>query len=257
MSKKHLLMLLLLSLSFGMTMAQDVIVKKDGSTILSKVLEIGGIEIKYKKWSNQDGPTYTIPRSEILSINYQNGEVDSFYDNNSSSQETVASDLDLPIYVKGELKHVRRKILTLDGKVLSDDESQRLLGTKAYEDFLKGAKLGRIGDFITLPGVLCVVGGACLLILPVALSENQGVESSDVSIIGTSGLFCLMIGGSMVIAGSIVSSTGKRMIRNVVEEYNRNNKKNISFNFSPSIIQTNTPQSQGNIGLGMTFSMNF
>ena len=38
--------------------SQDIIVKKDGSTIISKVLEVGTSEIKYKKVSNQDGPTY-------------------------------------------------------------------------------------------------------------------------------------------------------------------------------------------------------
>ena len=59
-------------------MAQDVIVKQDGSTILSKVMEINSAEIKYKKWSNVDGPIYAISRSEVLSINYQNGEVEVF-----------------------------------------------------------------------------------------------------------------------------------------------------------------------------------
>ena len=40
--------------------AQDVIVKRDGSTILSKVLEVNKTDIKYKKFSNLNGPTYTI-----------------------------------------------------------------------------------------------------------------------------------------------------------------------------------------------------
>ena len=42
--------------------AQDVIVKKDGSTILSKVLEVSSTDIKYKKFSNPDGPTYKSER---------------------------------------------------------------------------------------------------------------------------------------------------------------------------------------------------
>ena len=33
--------------------AQDVIVMKDGSTIISKVLEVNAADIKYKKFSNQ------------------------------------------------------------------------------------------------------------------------------------------------------------------------------------------------------------
>lgn len=58
--------------------AQDVIVKKDGSIILSKVIEIGTTEVKYKKWNNQNGPNYTISKSDVQAINYENGEKESF-----------------------------------------------------------------------------------------------------------------------------------------------------------------------------------
>lgn len=71
-------------------MAQDVIVKKDGSTILSKVLEVTSSEVKYKKFSNQDGPTYTIKVSELKAINYQNGDKDTFGDTTEGTHvETV------------------------------------------------------------------------------------------------------------------------------------------------------------------------
>lgn len=69
--------------------AQDVIVKKDGSTILSKVLEVNAADIKYKKFSNQNGPTYTINISEILSVNYENGDKDDF----STSQPSPSNDI--------------------------------------------------------------------------------------------------------------------------------------------------------------------
>ena len=76
--KKVLLFLMLLSATS--VFAQDVIVKKDGSTILSKVVEIGSTEVKYKKFSNQNGPTYTITKAEIQAINYENGDKDTFTD---------------------------------------------------------------------------------------------------------------------------------------------------------------------------------
>lgn len=75
-----LLAIFLLGLT-GTALSQDVILKKDNTTVLSKVLEVTSTEIKYKKWSNQDGPTYSISRSEVTSINYQNGDVDRFNDN--------------------------------------------------------------------------------------------------------------------------------------------------------------------------------
>lgn len=58
--------------------SQDVIVKKDGSTIVSKVLEINEDNIKYKKFSNLNGPTYTVNMAEVTSVNYENGEKDVF-----------------------------------------------------------------------------------------------------------------------------------------------------------------------------------
>lgn len=70
----------------GTAAAQDVILKKDNTTILSKVLEITTTEIKYKKWSNQEGPTYSITRAEVTSINYQNGEVERFTDPVANTQ---------------------------------------------------------------------------------------------------------------------------------------------------------------------------
>ena len=72
----------------GMATAQDVIVKTDNSTVLSKVLEISSTEIKYKKWDNQEGPIYSINRSEGISIKYQNGEVVTFSGNTSNQTNT-------------------------------------------------------------------------------------------------------------------------------------------------------------------------
>ena len=74
---KQLLVLLFLLCSVGIP-AQDIIVMKDGSTIASKVIEVGQNEIKYKKYNNQDGPLYTISKTSVQSINYQNGAKDTF-----------------------------------------------------------------------------------------------------------------------------------------------------------------------------------
>ena len=72
MMKKILLLLMLLSST--MLKAQDVIVMNDGSTIICKVIEIGTTEVKYKKYSNLDGPLYSILRSDIQNVNFENGE---------------------------------------------------------------------------------------------------------------------------------------------------------------------------------------
>ena len=77
-SKTKQLLMLLMFLCPSVALAQDVIVKKDGSTIISKVLEIGIFEVKYKDFSNLQGPTYGIAKSDVMRINYENGEEESF-----------------------------------------------------------------------------------------------------------------------------------------------------------------------------------
>lgn len=85
---KKILILIAFYISIQDLHAQDVIVKNDGSTILSKVLEVNTSDIKYKKHSNQNGPTYTISKSEIMSINYENGDKDTFRNTDSRLSQT-------------------------------------------------------------------------------------------------------------------------------------------------------------------------
>lgn len=54
--------------------AQDVIVKKDGSTVLCRIIEVNSSEVVYKKWSDLKGSNYVMNRSDASSINYQNGK---------------------------------------------------------------------------------------------------------------------------------------------------------------------------------------
>ncbi len=65
--------------------AQDIIVMKNGDLIQSKVQEITQHEIKYKKYSNIEGPLYTIDKATVLSINYQNGDKETFTTESTTS----------------------------------------------------------------------------------------------------------------------------------------------------------------------------
>ena len=60
------------------TQAQDRIQKTDKSVIDARVLEISTTDIKYKKFSNPGGPTYLIPKTDVTSIVYENGEKEVF-----------------------------------------------------------------------------------------------------------------------------------------------------------------------------------
>ena len=91
--KKILLLLMLLSST--MLKAQDVIVMNDGSTIICKVIEIGTSEVKYKKYSNLDGPLYSILRSDIQNVNFENGEREIIIDSPTGTEPKVSEEKDL------------------------------------------------------------------------------------------------------------------------------------------------------------------
>jgi hypothetical protein len=66
-----------LLISFA-SIGQDLIVKKDGTIIKSKILEVTDEQVKYKKFDNADGPIYVITLANITAINYENGTVEKF-----------------------------------------------------------------------------------------------------------------------------------------------------------------------------------
>lgn len=59
-------------------LCQDVITKTDGSSLQVKVTDIEDAVIKYKKFDNQEGPTYSINKKDVVTIAYKNGSVDKF-----------------------------------------------------------------------------------------------------------------------------------------------------------------------------------
>jgi hypothetical protein len=73
--------------------AQDIIVKRDASAeeIKAKVIEIGETNISYRKWANLEGPIYTIKKSEVFFIRYENGEKDVITPYNTQSQTAAAT----------------------------------------------------------------------------------------------------------------------------------------------------------------------
>lgn len=58
--------------------AQDIITKKDGTDIKAKVLEVNESEVKYRRYDYLDGPIFTMLKSEILIVRYENGTNDVF-----------------------------------------------------------------------------------------------------------------------------------------------------------------------------------
>lgn len=73
-----IVMAVLCVLSAIPALAQDKIITKKAETIEATIIEVNISDIKYRKFSNPDGPLYTILKADIASIIYANGSVEVF-----------------------------------------------------------------------------------------------------------------------------------------------------------------------------------
>ena len=58
---------------------------RSGENILVKVIEVGATEVKYKKQDNLNGPLFSILKSDLLMIKYENGTSEKF----SKEEKTI------------------------------------------------------------------------------------------------------------------------------------------------------------------------
>lgn len=104
--------------------SQDIITKKTNEVINAKVLEVKVLEITYKKFDNPDGPIYTILKSEVLKIQYENGTIDIF---------KQADDDKTALYKKIMGSFDSYKVQSLDEYSKSASEKDAEVNKQAYE----------------------------------------------------------------------------------------------------------------------------
>jgi hypothetical protein len=75
---KNLLFFILFICSSNIIKAQDTLSTRYGENILVKVIEVGTSEVKYKKLDNLNGPVFSMLKSDLLIIKYENGIKENF-----------------------------------------------------------------------------------------------------------------------------------------------------------------------------------
>ena len=145
--------------------AQDLIVKKDGSVIQAKVTKIGTSEVEYKKWSNQDGPQYSIAVADILAINYQNGEKETFENVSAGGKsQTAKSEAD----GQQSIVQVKPEDLLSEAKAANDALIAKYNESVSYDILGKHQK--EIGKKTAHRGI------ACLQVAPNSLLTDGDIE---------------------------------------------------------------------------------
>lgn len=181
--KKLFLSVVLLSVSI-VTFAQDVITTKDGDEIYAKVIKIGESEIEYKKWSNLEGPVYTLKTNNIFMVKYENGEKDVFKlsptEDVKEPQNTIESDT--PIVLENnhaETNNSEQNIFRTDdllsykkhnkvfchGEKLKQREVKAIINTnpEAYYLYTTGRTKRLAGEILCWTGIAALGGSIGLI----------------------------------------------------------------------------------------------
>lgn len=95
----------------------DIIITKEGKKIEGIVSEITSNEVKYKKASNPNGPLYSILISEIVMINYENGEQDLFSEelteSSSNNMQVFGQDVPQTVFTGTTGNHTDSELLRM------------------------------------------------------------------------------------------------------------------------------------------------
>ncbi|MCH2230847.1 MAG: hypothetical protein MK105_10925 [Crocinitomicaceae bacterium] len=86
---KTIIVLFLFTLISLTGISQDVIVKRNGEKIQSKVIEITSTTIKYKKFEQEEGPLRNINISEVAEIIYDNGDWEKFKEEEIKEEQVI------------------------------------------------------------------------------------------------------------------------------------------------------------------------
>lgn len=183
--------------------AQDIILKKDGLEIESKVLEITDQQIKYRDFDFLNGPVRNIPISEVLMITYENGKKE-FFDMEVSlpimNEDSIPQTL-------SELKNEFDRIGENDVMMLSFFKRNNY--TKYSNDFGEACNMRNKGKKFLATGIGLMIGGSLCLFLSYTVRDWYWV-----SLIG----YAFMIGGEALIIASIpisaVAGAKKKKIKN-------------------------------------------
>jgi len=219
--------------------AQDIIITKDAQKISAKISDVEESVIKYKRFDNLDGPTYTMNKAEISSIIYENGSVDVFKeaDTKPAAATTTAA---APVanqrnngYMKGEVRFVTRKIgdfdgigwgyggtITTSGFFFGEgvgsmnnaelarairENPQNIMSEQEYSAYLLAYAPGayrayKQGDALGASGACFLAIGLCSIALSPLMFLPSSTLSDNQQLYGFLGLFC---GGTALSLASI------------------------------------------------------
>lgn len=207
--------------------AQDIITMKNGDEIQAVVQEVGIDDIKYKRFDNPNGPNYTLKKSEIFMIKYENGSKDVF--NETATSAPANGQQTTVILTQSELSYSGR--VWQNGIKLRPEQVRTAMSgnTEALQQYNNGRSLYVAGMIIAYPSAL---------LMGWDLGTRLGGGEGNGILLG--------VGITGTVVGLIMGLTGESQIKQSVQLYN-------SKASNTSLYQINFGFTQTGVGLCMQF----
>jgi hypothetical protein len=225
------------------TRKNDLIIKRDSVKVEALILEVEDQVIRYKKYSDQEGPVFSVNKSEVASIVYGNGEVENF----NLPQEIYFDEAPAPVtpYRNSAPATSRPR----NGSLESQNTDQLRTNYNFY--LKKAARYKKINLIGVIGGVAFIGGGIGLISNGVNKLNLYGGNNGGGEIYGGTLMFLAGLGGGIPL--TIVGAVKKRSYTKkalLVQEELRRRKAPLSVHINPVYNPAN--HSTG-LSLRMTF----
>lgn len=230
--------------------AQDIIVTKQSTRIDAKVLEISDTEIRYKKASNLEGPTYVMSTSEIVSILFANGEVQNMKQSNNNVDNLYNSDDNQTCIL---YRH-KDLIVSSERNMLEVEGLKELLGKDNYSSYISAQRSYRTGAVCIGAGsFVFAAGGLVLYTIPGAKSRLTNLSNGAIVTIAI-GSVLFVAGNVLLPVGFITKGIAAGRISRIAEGYNATHNKGteLSLSMSPTLMNNHGQIAPG-VGLTLRF----
>ena len=206
---KRIFITLLAVIATMLVSAQDVIFLGANDSIVAKVVSVGTSEITYHKWTNLQGPIYSMPINQIAAIRYENGTYDFF--NNKTTPETKSTNSALSVIRSGNTYMYGDLFMN---KYAFEDWLKEQNCSAAYTHFSSGRKTANAGWALMATGLMADLVGTIITV-----KSKSG---------GTAGYVLMGIGGALEIACIPTIAIGYSKMHRSVDVYNASCKNTAS-----------------------------
>jgi len=191
----------------GVCFAQDIIVTKDSKKIEANVTEVNVDNVRYKNFHNPDGPVYTLSKSDIVTIIYQNGQVETF---ETARSTPVTSTQTAP--ASAQTTKVSASGVTQPARNINMVNEMRVNYPALYSQYASGRRMKTAGGVMTGVGIGSFILGIAVMAV--------GVEEDDDDMIG-GGAVIFTAGTVLMAVGIPVLAVGGGKQRRAIREFNR------------------------------------